>query len=212
MERHPDLEERSVKGVVELDGGDRLVGYAAKFGTRSQDLGGFVETIAPGAFSKAIGDGQDVVAYWNHNRDAILGRVSAGTVRLSQDDVGLRYEVDLPDTTAGRDVAVSVARGDIRHSSFAFRAIDDEWDTLDDGTPLRTLHAVQLYDVSPVSEPAYLDTTAALRSLEQQRPASDPEPEAQPAGTPRQLDHLRLALAAKRLPAAASQHRHTHQT
>lgn len=139
-------------------------GYAAVFGRRSVELYGFTEIIDPGAFTKTVREA-DVVALWNHDEGALLGRVTSGTLRLSIDDRGLAYEVDLPDTTPGRDVAELLRRKDVRGSSFGFRTIRDTWFEDEDGAVTRTLLEVELIDVSPVARPAYVDTDAALRSL-----------------------------------------------
>lgn len=153
--------------------GDRtpgtMRGYALKWDRLSQNLGGFVERVAPGAVN--LGDGSDVLARYNHEDDYLLGRTSSGTLRLSVDDTGLVYEVDLPDTTAGRDVAVLMERGDVSQSSFAFYVPPDgdSWSTTEEGFPLRTLRQIQLVDVAPVNTPAYLDTEAGLRSLAESR-------------------------------------------
>ncbi|MFI6609283.1 HK97 family phage prohead protease [Streptomyces sp. NPDC050507] len=159
-------ETRTVSSEFEVraaaSGGSVLVGYAAKFGTRSQDLGGFVETIALGAFDRALQEQHDVRALFNHDPSLILGRSGAGTLRLFTDDVGLRYEVDLPDTSAGRDLAESLRRGDVAESSFSFRVLDQDWSLDADGRDLRTITDLALYDVSPVTYPAYLDTSSAL--------------------------------------------------
>ncbi|MCI0141535.1 HK97 family phage prohead protease [Arthrobacter bambusae] len=88
-----------------------------------------------------------------------MGTTEAGTLTLSKDSYGLRHQVDLPDTQAGRDVAALAKRGDLRYSSFAFRTVEDDWND-DQGVLLRTLHSVQLIDVAPVVSPAYRDTTA----------------------------------------------------
>lgn len=164
-----DLELRSLPGRVELrtndKGGKVLEGYAAVFNKLSQNLGGFVERVDPAAFNKSLADGVPVVARFNHEDNFLLGTTEAETLRLSVDGTGLRYEVDLPNTTAGRDVAELAERGDVRFSSFAFRTIDDDWDLTPEGFPLRTLLATQLVDVAPVVNPAYRDTTAGLRSL-----------------------------------------------
>ncbi len=165
-----DLERRLLTGRVELrargvDSPPVLVGYAAKFRTHSRDLGGFVETIEPGAFAKTLADAPNVLARYNHDDNMLLGSTQAGTLRLSVDEVGLRYEVDLPDTTVGRDVGVLADRGDVAYSSFAFYTIRDSWSQTEHGYPLRSLHEVALVDVAPVNSPAYLDTSAAMRSL-----------------------------------------------
>jgi HK97 family phage prohead protease len=156
-----------------------MVGYAAKFNTRSQNLGGFIETIAPGAFTNSLSQGHDVRALFNHDPNIVLGRNRAGTLRLSQDSTGLRYEVDMPNTTAARDLAESMRRGDISQSSFSFQVDPggDEWDD-DEDVPIRTLRSVRLFDVSPVTYPAYLDTNSGIaqRSLERARLGRVPVP------------------------------------
>lgn len=136
-----------------------LTGYAAVYNSRSQNLGGFVEVVHPDAFTRSLADAGPVMARYNHDDNHLLGTTEAGTLRLSSDHNGLRYEVDLPDTATGRDLAVLAQRGDVKHSSFAFRTIDDEWGITEDGFPLRTLLAVQLVDVAPVNNPAYRDTS-----------------------------------------------------
>lgn len=163
------LEHRNVTGLVEYraadgDTGAVAVGTAAVFGKWSVDLYGFREQIDPGAFTKTLREA-DVVGLWNHSDNDLLGRVSSGTLRLKADDEALRYEIDLPDTTVGRDVETLLRRKDIRGSSFAFRTIRDKWEEDEDGNVSRTLLEVALIDVSPVARPAYPDTDAGLRSL-----------------------------------------------
>ena len=162
-------ERRTANDSVELrNEGETVVatGYAAVFNALSSNLGGFVERIAPGTFTKTLKE-TDTRAMWNHDPNHLLGRVSAGTLRLSEDDHGLRYEIDLPATTLGRDVAELLRRGDVTGSSFGFRVIEDGWG--ESGFPLRTLTQVSLRDVGPVALPAYADTEAGLRSLAEAR-------------------------------------------
>lgn len=142
-----------------------LTGYAAKYDTLSRNLGGFVETIRQGAFDKSLADGVDVLVRYNHGDEGLLGRTSSGTARVSSDSVGLLYEVDLPDTSVGRDVATLAERGDVYQSSFAFYTVEDSWGQTDQGFPLRSLIGAQLVDVAPVNSPAYLDTSVGLRSF-----------------------------------------------
>lgn len=160
-------------GPVELrEGGSgigQLHGYAAVFNRYSQNLGGFVEMVDPAAFNKSLADAGPVMARGNHDDAYLLGTTWAGTLQLEVDGTGLLYTVDLPDTTAGRDYKALAARGDVKWSSFAFRTLEDEWGMTDQGFPLRVLRSVQLVDVAPVNSPAYLDTTVALRSLEDHR-------------------------------------------
>lgn len=142
-----------------------LVGYAAKTGIFT-DLGWFREKIAPGAFADVLGD--DVRCLKNHDPNLILGRTTNQTLRIRENSVGLRYENDLPDTNTGRDVREEVRRRDISGCSFAFTIAEDAWVRYDDDRPPeRTIVKLRrLYDVGPVTYPAYPDTTVAARSLE----------------------------------------------
>lgn len=142
-----------------------LAGYGAVYERLSQNLGGFVEKVAPGAFAQTLADNNPVLARYNHDDNQLLGTTEAETLRVASDDTGLPYEVDLPDTSVGRDVAVLAKRGDVRYSSFAFRTLEDSWSVTDQGFPLRTLVKVQLVDVAPVNNPAYRDTSVGMRSL-----------------------------------------------
>lgn len=164
-----EIEQRHNAGPVEFraadDGSATLTGYAAVFNRYSQNLGGFVEQVDPAAFTKSLADAVPVVARFNHQDNLLLGTTEARTLTLEVDGTGLRYTVNLPDTTAGRDVKALAERSDLRYSSFAFRTMEDDWDFTPEGFPLRTLRAVQLVDVAPVVNPAYRDTTTGLRSL-----------------------------------------------
>ena len=163
-------EVRTITNPVELrsqDDSPVAVGYAAVFGKRSHPLGGFVETVAPSAFDRFLGnEAPDVMALFNHDVSKVLGRSVSGTLRLETDEVGLRYEVDLPDTLTGNEVRTLLARGDIPGSSFKFKVTNagEEWGETDEGYPLRTLTEVRLFDVGPVTSPAYPDSTTGLRS------------------------------------------------
>jgi HK97 family phage prohead protease len=161
------MERRSLTQPVayrdEEDGGKMIAGYAAVFNVET-DIGGmFREQIAPGAFKKAI-TGGDIRSLFDHNTAMVLGRTKSGTLRLHEDDTGLHYEVDLPDTQAGRDLRVSMERGDVDGSSFAFRVTKQSWDESRD-IPLRTIEEVELYEVGPVTFPAYPEAEVGLRSL-----------------------------------------------
>lgn len=162
-------ERRYTSVPVELrtkDGKPRIGGYAATFMRYSQNLGGFVEQVHPAFFNKSRGDSwPDVMCRYNHDDNMLLGTTGGNTLQLRVDETGLDYEVDLPESRA--DIAELVTRGDVRKSSFAFRIYvgGDEWSTTDQGYPLRTLLSGQLIDVAPVNSPAYMDTTAGLRSL-----------------------------------------------
>lgn len=164
----PPTERLAVTAPVELRAGRSgtrtIGGYAAKFNRLSQNLGGFVEQIDPAFFNGSRGNGwPDVIARYNHDPNMVLGTTNAGTLRLNLDTVGLLYEADLPSSRA--DVYELVDRGDVRQSSFAFIAHEDDWGLTDQGFPLRTLIAGRLIDVAPVNTPAYVDTSVGLRSL-----------------------------------------------
>lgn len=166
-----ERERRVVSVPVEArEDGDEprvLSGYAALYAQETVISGAFREVIRPGAFRSALTRGDDVRALFNHDPNVVLGRTAAGTLSLIEDERGLRYTVTLPDTQAGRDLWVSVKRGDITQSSFAFSVEpgDDDWPPQARGElPLRIVLDVRLYDVSPVTYPAYGDTSVAARS------------------------------------------------
>lgn len=144
--------------------GGLIVGHAAVFDRLSENLGGFREKIAAGAFDDVLSD--DVRGLFNHDSNLLLGRSRAGTLRLNIDQRGLGYEIDAPDTTAGRDLLVSLERGDVTQSSFGFTVADDTWAEDRDGTVIRTIRKLaRLFDVSPVTFPAYPDTDVAKREF-----------------------------------------------
>lgn len=143
----------------------KLVGHASVFNSASEDLGGFTEIIAPGAFKDAI-PRSDIRSLFNHDPNYVLGRMKAGTLSVSEDNVGLYTETTPPDCQWARDLMVSIDRGDIDQMSFAFRVAKggDEW-VLTDETVTRTISKFEeLMDVSPVTYPAYTDTSVAVRS------------------------------------------------
>jgi HK97 family phage prohead protease len=142
----------------------KIVGYAAVFNLLSDDLGGFQERIMPGAFTKTIREA-DVRAFWNHNPDFPLGRKKNGTLELSEDVTGLRYVIDLPDTSYARDLKINIKAKTVDQSSFAFQIIKRGPMESNKGMPVQVLQEVRLIDVSPVSLPAYPQTLAALRSM-----------------------------------------------
>lgn len=139
-----------------------ISGYAAVFNEWSEDLGGFVEKIEPGAFSGAISR-DDVRALVNHDANYVLGRNIAGTLLMEEDEQGLRVVIMPPETTWATDLMTSMRRGDIDQMSFGFGVIDDDWRS-ENGMTRRTLKELRLYDVSVVTYPAYPQTTVAVRS------------------------------------------------
>lgn len=139
-----------------------IAGHAAVFNQLSEDLGGFREQIAPGAFAGAI-QRDDVRALFNHDPNFIFARTANGTLRLSEDDHGLFFEADPTRAQWVEDLLSSIERGDVTQCSFAFRTIRDEWQMAGPNV-VRTLLEVRLYDVSPVTYPAYPQTDVGLRA------------------------------------------------
>lgn len=159
------IEKRSALIAPEMrtigDSGQVLAGYAAIFNSDA-DIGGYwIERIAPGAFAGSAS--KDVRALVDHDTGRVIGRSTAGTLRLAEDSKGLSVEIDLPDTTDGRDVGTLVARGDLSGMSFGFVVTKQSWDETVD-PPVRTIEAVDLHEVSVVAFPAYDATEIALRS------------------------------------------------
>ena len=143
--------------------GNTIYGYAAVFNSTT-DLGYFEERIKPGAFGRAIKEQQDVRALWNHDANYVLGRTKSGTLRLAEDNIGLRIEIDPPDTQTARDLVASIRRGDVDQMSFAFVPVRESWTERKDMLPLRELEDLDLFDVSPVTYPAYEATSVGMRS------------------------------------------------
>lgn len=168
IERRTHTVEMRVKGATYGKRTPSIEGYAANFNSLSEDLGGFREVLMPGCFADALKT-SDIRALFNHNPDKILGRNVAGTLRILEDENGLRFECDPPETSYAKDLQVSMSRGDISQCSFGFRVAEDgdAWRKEPDGTYLRTILKVdRLFDVSPVTYPAYASTSCAVRSLD----------------------------------------------
>lgn len=159
-----EVETRLFSGMeMRADDETRAVsGYGAVFNQKSEVLYGFFrEIIAPGAFDEA--DVSDVRALFNHDPNLILGRSKAGTLATKTDETGFNYRFDMPETTYGNDLLVSMRRGDITQSSFAFTVETDTWGIDSDGMDLRTITKIsRVYDISPVTYPAYPDAGAGL--------------------------------------------------
>lgn len=174
-------EQRILSANVEIradgDGPEKIVGYAAVFNSLSEDLGGFREIIRPGAFAAAL-PVSDTRALWQHESVYVLGRLRSSTLRIEEDERGLRVEIDPPDAQWARDVMVSIKRGDVDQMSFAFSltADGDRWSREEGELPLREILKVKrLYDVSVVTYPAYPDTVVDIRSLIADRELSQDE-------------------------------------
>lgn len=145
--------------------GPVIYGYGAVFDVPSLDLGGWRERIKPGAFKKTLRENKDILSFFNHNPNAVLGRTTSGTLTASEDFHGLTYQVKPPDTQWASDLLVSMRRGDVRGSSFMFETVKSEWVKADDGVDERHVQEVRLYEVGPVTMPAYPSADSGVRSL-----------------------------------------------
>ena len=187
----------------------RIGGYAATFNSETVIGNYFREVILPGAFTKTLQE-SDVRALFNHNNDYVLGRKKNGTLRLREDERGLPFECDLPDTQFARDLHTSIKRGDIDAMSFRFRVIKETWTESPDldGLALRELVEVHLIEVSPVTFPAYEATEVEARAIVddamQRQLLRTPEPEVredthspEPQENPLKLWEMRLQLLEK---------------
>lgn len=166
----PKAETRGLKqSTMELreqeDGKRTLTGYALKWEMKSSPLGymgEFREQFKKGAFKETL-EKDDQRALWSHDTSKVLGRTANKTLRLSEDEVGLRFELDLPNTTLGNDTYETIKRGDVDGVSFGFMAKRQEWDETDDNNVIRTITDADLLEISPVAWPAYPDSGVAAR-------------------------------------------------
>jgi len=183
----------------EGEGAPLISGYAALFGALSEDLGGFRERIQAGAFAKTVREA-DVRALWQHDVNYVLGRSKAGTLELSEDEQGLAFTIKPPETQWARDALVTMRRGDVDQMSFGFEAVRDEWEQEAGGEAIRTLVEVKLYDVSPVTFPAYPQTSAEVRArAEQITSTPGQEPHLGDDGAEEAAARARLDLYRRRL-------------
>lgn len=169
--KNTDLEIRTAT----LSASDKkLVGYVIKWNSRSHVLWDeFVEQFAQNAFSNSLSNGADVLCLYEHDYTNLLGRTTSGTLQLTEDATGLRFELTPPDTQLGRDVLTLVERGDIDGMSFGFRAIKDQWD-IGQEPYIRTVLEAELREITITSLPAYPDSGVeiAKRSLTTTKPQS----------------------------------------
>ena len=164
--RYTNLAAAAVEIRAEGEGTGMIHRYGAVYydgtpNTEYQLWPGMVERIMPGAFSQAV-NRDDVRALFNHDTNMVLGRKSAGTLRIFDDNRGLRYEIDPGETTVYRDVAQFIKRKDVQGSSFAFM-ITDEQPRKENGIRIREIRGVELFDVGPVTFPAYESTSTGVR-------------------------------------------------
>jgi HK97 family phage prohead protease len=155
---------RELRISTAADGTKTLSGHAIVFGVRSVNLGGFVEVVDPKAVSTSLRT-QDILCLNNHNSSQPLARTSAGTLKLSTDSIGVAFTCSLDiRSTYANDLAISVERGDVRGCSFGFQTNKDTW-TNDNGTLLRTLNDIEVFEISVCSSPAYKQTDVSVRSI-----------------------------------------------
>ena len=160
--KQPEIRTNSVDFEVRAEGdGMTFTGYASVFNSPSEDLGGFIEYVAPGAFKRSLQSRNEVKLLWNHDSGEPLASLRGGTMQLVEDERGLKVTAQLPNTTRGRDVAELLRTNVINEMSFGFNVIKDNWSR--DGQT-RTLESVRLFEVSVVSFGAYKATEAAVRS------------------------------------------------
>jgi uncharacterized protein len=165
-------EQRELMENLELreneDGTKTLSGYAVKWEKKSHVLGyyyKFREQFQKGAFADSLKN-DDQRFLWSHDTSKVLGRTKNNTLRLMEDGIGLRFEIDLPDTTLGDDTYKSIKRGDVDGVSFGFRAEDDDLVEPDDDIPIRTVKKAKLLEVSAVAFPAYPDSEVSARGYD----------------------------------------------
>jgi hypothetical protein len=157
--RQMDPDATEIRSVGD---GMAFTGYVSRYGMPSLPLP-FIETVEPGAWSKSLKSRNDIKSFVNHNTDMVLGSTRAGTLRFTDDERGLLTNIDLPETTYGRDLSVSVARGDVSGMSVGMSVVRDEWS---DGGAKRRIIEARLHEASVVTGfQAFTSTTAAVRSL-----------------------------------------------
>lgn len=169
----PEVENRELLSedieIRESDNGKKTItGYAVKWEMKSQPLGywyRFKEQFKKGAFTETITQ-DDQRALWSHDTSKVLGRTKNDTLRLFEDDIGLRFELDLPDTTLGEDVYKTIKRGDVDGVSFGFKMVKEEWDESDPDNIIRSVTKAKLLEISPVAFPAYPDSTVSAREYD----------------------------------------------
>jgi HK97 family phage prohead protease len=163
---------RSTELRVQQSGdGNTLTGYIAVFGSPSEPMYGYTEVLQAGCFASTLAGTNEVVALINHDNNAPVGRRSTGTLQLSEDETGLKFSIDLPNTTRANDLKESIKHLDVSGCSFGFICRKDQYLENEDGSVLRTIIDLDLLEVSVgVTFPAYTDTTSQLRSLPESMP------------------------------------------
>lgn len=154
-----------VRAVSDEDRGPLIWGMGIVYSSPSLDLGGFREFVAPGAAKRSLRAKDDIRAYFNHDPSKPLGSRVAGNLKLTDSAEGLAYEIEPPDTTYAADLMAAMKAGLVRGSSFSFAVRKDKWESDEAGVQTRTLLEIDLFEIGPVTQPAYPDSTAQVRSL-----------------------------------------------
>ncbi|PFC69948.1 HK97 family phage prohead protease [Bacillus cereus] len=153
--------------IREIEGGLRTItGYAVKWEMKSVTMGywrRFKEQFKRGSFTDSLTQ-DDQLALWSHDYSQVLGRTKNGTLRLFEDEIGLRFELDLADTTLGDDTYKTIKRGDVDGVSFGFQMVKEEWDESNPDNIVRSITKAKLVEISPVAFPAYPDSQVSARS------------------------------------------------
>lgn len=160
-----NLTTNSVEIREDENGMKTLAGYAVKWEMKSVTMGWrrFKEQFKRGAFTESLTN-DDQLALWSHDTSKVLGRTKNGTLRLFEDEIGLRFELDLLDTTLGEDAYKTIKRGDVDGVSFGFQMLKQEWDEADPDNVVRSILTAKLVEISPVAFPAYPDSQVSARS------------------------------------------------
>jgi len=179
---------RELRVQRDSEGKPTLTGTAVVYGSRSVDLGGFTEVVDPEACVRTLSEQPDVYALYAHQTGDVVGRTKSGTLRLANDVHGLHFELNPPDTQAGRDLCELVERGDVDGCSFGFMTQRDRWEDMADGSVLRTLLDIDLQEISITPFPAYPATSVSLRTAPLEMRAriekrEDPAPTVEPEQT-----------------------------
>lgn len=165
-----------IREANEGDDGKRTIAGAIKYNTESAEMRDFwgdtfVEEIASGAFDESLKE-RDVVGLWSHDTGQVLGNTKSGTLRLENTENELRFELDIPDTSAGNDAWALIQRGDVDGVSFGMRVTKDKWSSEKrDGQRIykRSILNAELHEISPVAFPAYPENEVSVRSLDEYR-------------------------------------------
>lgn len=187
--------------IRETDDNKKMMsGYAVKWDQLSEKMGWyyrFREKFKKGSFADSLRDDKQM-ALWNHNTDMILGNTKNGTLRVLEDDTGLRFENDLPDSEWGKCAHECIKRGDVDGVSFGFKMLGEEWDESDLDNITRTITKAKLFEISPTPFPAYSQSEVQARSLdkvfEEYRAASSTDPGSEEAKAKETLEAQRREL------------------